>query len=94
MLQDQAGTGRALMAQAVLVRQRDQLPVADDRREPAVGEGEHACRGLRRAAHRFGLAEGVQRVGDDPDGRGGSLRGGLVVPELILAGCTDAIHEK
>jgi hypothetical protein len=39
VLQDQAGTGRALMAQAVLVGQRDQLSIAYDRREPAVGEG-------------------------------------------------------
>jgi hypothetical protein len=42
VLQDQAAASCALMAQAVLVRQSDQLGAADDGGEPAEGERENA----------------------------------------------------
>jgi hypothetical protein len=87
-------TSRALMAQAVLVRQSDQLGATDDSGEPAEGERENARRSARRAGQGSSPADGVQRGGNDADGRSGALGGDLIVLEVIKAGRTLTIHGK
>jgi len=82
------------VAQIVLVRQRDQLAVADDGGEPAEGEGEDARRDGLCAESGPRHVNGAQRDGDDADGLNGAVGGGLIVLEVVRAGRVSTIHGR